>query len=132
MQQRLRLVEIDNRDFEGVVRSYTGPRTLFYVDPPYLGVEDYYKHADGTFTIDDHRRLAHLLNEIEGSVVLSYYEHPLLDEWYPAPKWRRLTWKTRKHSQRTRETHDEATELLLCNYPAASASLWDDREEEPA
>jgi hypothetical protein len=58
-------------------------------------------------------------------VALSYYPHPQIDKLYPAAKWRRITWQTFKHSQRTKETHDVATEMLLCNYPAPTQSLWD-------
>ena len=125
--QRLRYVEIDNRDFEIVIKQHQKARTLFYVDPPYLGVEDYYKRVDGTFRIADHERLATVLNETSAFVVLSYYDHPLLEQWYPSEKWRRVSWETVKHSQRTKGTHDRVTELLLCNYPAFTQTipLWE-------
>lgn len=122
--ERFRHVEIDNRDFEKVIRQHDKPRTLFYVDPPYLGCEDYYRSASTAFSSNDHQRLATVLNNSQAYVALSYYPHPLLDELYPADKWRRVTWSTFKHSQRTKEQHDEATELLLMNYQPASASLW--------
>lgn len=113
---------IDNRDFEQVFRHWNKPRTLFYVDPPYVDTEHYYEHP---FTLQDHKRLATLLNSTSAYIALSYYPHPLLDELYPANKWRRVTWETPKHSQRTKVTHDIATEMLLCNYPEVSMSLWD-------
>ncbi|WP_161977310.1 DNA adenine methylase [Dictyobacter kobayashii] len=122
----MRCVEIDNRDFETVIRQHQKPRTLFYVDPPYLGVEDYYKRIDGTFTFADHERLAAVLNATPSFVMLSYYEHPQLEIWYPPEKWRRVRWETVKHSQRTKGTRDRVTELLLCNYPpmVSSLQLW--------
>jgi DNA adenine methylase len=123
---RFSRVEIDNRDFETVIRQHQGPHTLFYVDPPYVGVEDYYKRADGGFTLADHERLATQLNTISAQVALSYYDHPALEEWYPPQKWRRVSWETVKHSQRTKDTHDGATELLLMNYPVAAQTLWTD------
>jgi DNA adenine methylase len=123
VSERLKCVEIDNRDFEAVIKQHAGPRTLFYVDPPYLGVEDYYKRADGGFTMADHERLARVLASVPGYVALSSYEHPALEAWYPASKWRRLQWQTRKHSQRTKTTHDEVEEVLLLNYEATSQQL---------
>lgn len=129
---RFRNVEIDCRDFEEVVKQYEQPyglRTLIYADPPYIDSEHYYKPSkDADYTMF-HQRLARVLNETPAKVALSYYDHPWLDELYPASKWRRVTWQTIKHSQRTKATRDKATELLLCNYPAASStSLWDMEE----
>jgi DNA adenine methylase len=114
---------IDNRDFAAVFRVYDKPRTLIYADPPYIGSEHYYNQP---FTMDDHERLATLLNNSSAYVALSYYPHPVLDELYPDSKWRRVIWQTPKHAQRTNEK-DYATELLLLNYPP-SAALWDMEE----
>jgi DNA adenine methylase len=124
VQQRLQRVMIDNRDFAEVFKEYSRRRVLFYVDPPYIGCEKYYQTAPGAFTLADHQRLAILLNNTSAYVALSYYPHHLLDDLYPSSKWRRTTWRTTKHSQRTKETRDAATELLLTNY-APGASLWD-------
>lgn len=126
LQSRFQHVMVDNRDFEVVFRRYDKPRTLFYVDPPYVDAERYYEHP---FTLQDHKRLATLLNSTSAYVALSYYPHPLLDELYPVNKWRRVTWETPKHSQRTKAVHDIATEMLLCNYAAANRGLWDIEEE---
>jgi len=141
LQRRLRYVLIDCRDFAAVLRSHDNPRTLFYVDPPYIEKEDYYyQRGDGmAFGLHDHERLAVLLNDTSALVALSYYPHPLLDRLYPESKWRRLTWEAVKHSQRGPETRERATEMLLCNYPPsapiiAPLSLWkeayDDRQRE--
>ncbi len=140
LQRRLRYVLIDCRDFAAVFHSHDNPRTLFYIDPPYIEKEDYYQRGDGiAFGLHDHERLASLLNETPAQVALSYYPHPLLDGLYPAQKWRRVTWETIKHSQRDAQTRERATEMLLCNYrapvpPAAPLPLWkeapDDRQRE--
>jgi DNA adenine methylase len=133
VQQRFRAVEIDNRDFAAVIMQHQGPRTLLYVDPPYMGKEDYYCHADGNgFTLADHERLARVLNATPALVVLSSYEHPHLAEWYPAPRCRQVSCQTVKHSQRTRARRERVTEVLLCNYPAPvrSRSLWGNEDEQ--
>lgn len=122
LAKRFEYVQIDCCDFEPLLRNEcNNSRSLFYVDPPYFGVEDYY----GSFTQADHERLAQALNETSAYVALSYYPTPQLEELYPENKWRRVTWQIPKRSQRTKESHDLATELLLCNYPAPTQSLWD-------
>jgi len=121
ISQRFANVQIDNQDFADVFAQCKSHRTLFYVDPPYVDAEHYYENA---FTLQDHQRLAALLNSTPAYVALSYYPHPLLDELYPADKWRRITWETFKHSQRTKATHDVATEMLLTNYEPAARELW--------
>src|SRR5713101_765615 len=114
--------EIEQRDYELVIKQHESRRTFIYADPPYVDAEHYYQ---GVFNLDDHKRLARILNNTPAMVALSYYPNTLLDELYPANKWRRITWETPKHSQRTKATHDIATEMLLCNYPEQAMSLWD-------
>lgn len=113
IRDRFRSVEIDNRDFAQVITRYQSPRTLLYVDPPYIDAESYYHQP---FDSSDHKRLAKLLNEAPGFVALSYYPHPLLDALYPSSKWRRVEWQTKKHAQRSNKVHDTAQEILLMNY----------------
>jgi DNA adenine methylase len=120
IQKRLRFVLIDQRDFADVFRSYDKPRVLFYVDPPYLGVNQYYQDP---FSLADHERLAALLQTAQAYVALSSYPHPLLENLYPRSRWQRLAWLMPKHSQRS-ATNDVATELLLTNYRLNS--LWED------
>jgi DNA adenine methylase len=135
IQQRLQYVQIDNRDFEVMIQQYNKKNTLFFIDPPYVDCETYYM-SNAKDTKEDslalHHRLATLLNESPAYIALSYYPHPLLDDLYPASRWRRVTWEAPKHAQRTNEKHDYATELLLLNYPSAEQSLWDYAEGEEA
>ena len=126
VQARFRHVLIDHRDFAEVFKQHNRPRTLIYVDPPYVDVEEYYVHP---FTLADHERLAALLKSSVASVALSYYPHPLLNDLYPAANWRCVTWEVAKHSQRGAQTRERATEMLLCNYAAPAVSLWDTSEQ---
>lgn len=124
LQKRMSCVLIENRDFATIFQSYARRRALIYVDPPYLDCEHYYQQGSDEFSLQDHQRLAALLNGTPAYVALSYYPHPLLDELYPAGKWHRITWETFKHSQRTKASHDVATEMLLTNYQPAALELW--------
>ena len=66
---RLSHTVIENMDFEAFIRRYDRPGTLFYLDPPYYGVEDYY--GKNTFSRDDFARLAGVLGGIKGRFILS-------------------------------------------------------------
>lgn len=79
VQDRLRGVVIENRDFEPILKTYDRSDALFYLDPPYLGTEKYYT---GMFGWDDHLRLAHCLQQIRGRFVLSYNDDPRIRELY--------------------------------------------------
>ncbi len=132
MAARFRLVQIECQDFAALIPTYQTRRTLLYCDPPYIGCEDYYNVGETpVFTTDDHARLAELLNETPALVALSYYEHPLLEELYPAPKWRRMTWTQTKAIERTRATRQYAHEVLLMNYSATQGQLWPLDDKEP-
>ena len=125
--ERFRCVQIEHQDFASLIQVYQTPRTLFYVDPPYLDCEEYYDTAKGTlFTKEDHRRLATLLNATPALVALSYYDHPLLDDLYPLSRWRRMTWLQPKAIQKTRNRRTLGKEVLLMNYPETLGGLWHD------
>lgn len=124
--ERFRYIQIEQQDFASIIQIYQTPRTLFYVDPPYIGCEAYYDDIDGTslFTDNDHHRLAMLLNATPAFVALSYYDHPVLSELYPASSWRRSTWMQAKVVERTRNSRQYGHEVLLMNYPEA-LGLWE-------
>lgn len=123
--KRLRDTQIEQQDFSAIIRLYESENALIYCDPPYVDAESYYNDIP-PFTEADHRRLADLLNATPAMVALSYYPHPLVDELYPASKWRRVTWQVYKSVEKTTETRQKAQELLLLNYPAhiVTQSLW--------
>jgi DNA adenine methylase len=128
VQERIthpRLV-LDNRDVERVIEEYDSPTTLMYVDPPYYGAEYYYqvgmkKYEKKTF---DHKRLAELLNAVQGHVALSYYSYPELKDWYPADRWRRMSWQ--QHKPSSLDAEKEGEELLLMNYAPTRGGLFDE------
>lgn len=127
--ERFHEVQIEHQDFETLIKAYQTPRTMFYADPPYIGCESYYT-VEGMppFTQDDHTRLAALLNATPALVALSYYEHPLLDDLYPASRWRRMTWSQSKAIEKTRGRRQMGQEVLLMNYVPTLGGLWHDEE----
>lgn len=113
-RDRLRHVQIENVGFEDCIERYQSERALIYADPPYVGTENVYR--EGGFGVDDHRRLAELLHATPAKVVLSYEDHPLVDELYGG--WRRETFETARASQKVKAggKRKTATEVLLCNW----------------
>lgn len=69
VSHRLRDVVVEHMDFERLLKVYDRPDALFYLDPPYFGVEEYYKAGFGT---EEHERLHDALHRIKGKFILSY------------------------------------------------------------
>ena len=65
---RLKNTVIENKDFEGIIKTYDRDNALFYCDPPYFGTEKYYKDDFR----DKHISLFNVLSKIKGKFILSY------------------------------------------------------------
>jgi len=69
--QRLKMVTIENMDFQKLIENYDNEEAFFYCDPPYVGTESYYKNVT-TFNLNDHKRLYSVLKDVKGKFLLSY------------------------------------------------------------
>jgi len=78
---RLKGVTIENKSFKELIPLYDKKETFFYIDPPYVSTESYYKNTGG-FGIEEHKELARLLSNIEGRFLLSYNDCELVRELY--------------------------------------------------
>lgn len=100
-----------------------------YADPPYFVKNAQYEHD---FNDADHRRLALLLSSFERTrIVVSYYEHPLLSEFYPPDRWTKIDCSRAKHLSiqgRRGAEIKEAPEVLLVN--EIPSGLSDTRHQE--
>lgn len=77
-----------------------------YLDPPFPGDGDSYKHK---FDLDAHRRLAATVTRFtEARVLLRFYDKPLIRELYGAWNWRFLSGGRDQHGQ-------TKPEVLICN-----------------
>lgn len=79
VQERLKGVVIENKDFESLINVYDRQGSLFYLDPPYHDTEKYY---DTAFTYEDHLRLKSVLDNIKGKFILSYNDDEFIRELY--------------------------------------------------
>jgi len=76
---RMADVVIENLDFRSFFDKYNGKDWLYYLDPPYYGVEGYAE----PFKDKEHKDLADILtNNFEGKFILSYNDVPEIRELY--------------------------------------------------
>jgi DNA adenine methylase len=116
IRERLSNVYIECLDFRKVIEKYDSPDTLFYVDPPYVEKEHYYRVG---FTEKDHRELAELLKNVKGKFLLSYYPCELVEELY-----KDFNWETKEISKSSygiteyskKRSRPRGTELLIKNF----------------
>ena len=87
--QRLRRVQIDGEDFTKIIKRYDNPKTLFYLDPPYIHSERVdQKSYDNEMDNLAHQALVEALLPIEGMAILSGYDHEIYDPLMEAG-WRK-------------------------------------------
>jgi DNA adenine methylase len=119
--ERLRGVVIENRDALQIIKQFDSKNTCFYVDPPYVfdtrsSLRGRSKRTHGylhELTDDQHRELAAVLSEVEGSVILSGYPSALYDELFG--DWERQEFSALADGSRPR------TEVLWINRHAQVA-----------
>ena len=114
--RRLRTVTILHRDaFEVIERIEDAPGVCIYCDPPYIEKGAEYVHD---LSADDHAKLAELLHRFKQTrVVLSYYDHPRLQDLSPdwTLRWLHATKSLVNQSRRDRGGATAAPEVLLIN-----------------
>lgn len=71
--KRLAGVSIHQGEFAAFIAANDGPDTLFYLDPPYFGLENYY--GKNMFARSDFAALADQLAGIEGRFIMSINDH---------------------------------------------------------
>ncbi len=71
---RLSRVYVENMPYQDLIPRFDRPHTLFYIDPPYWGCEDYY--GKDIFSREDFTRLRDLLSGVQGKFILSINDVP--------------------------------------------------------
>jgi DNA adenine methylase len=121
--KRLMRVQIENRPAADIMRLYDSPTTLFYCDPPYLHATRGDSKAYGfEMDIAEHREFAAVAAECRAKVAVSGYDHPLMDELFPAKLWH----KTMGDNKTIHSTKGSRQEVLWSNFkPKHQESLFD-------
>ncbi len=73
--------QIHNWDYKKIISKYDSESTFFYVDPPYMGKENYY--INHNFEGTSHEELAKTLHNIKGRFILSYWYFDGIESLYP-------------------------------------------------
>ncbi len=110
-----KITHVENLDFQQVIEKYDSPSTYIYLDPPYWKTENYYNNHD--FDRNDHERLANVLNTVQSKFSLSYYDFPILHDWFPEERFR---WEKKQFAKaaaaKKNVKQNLAEELLIMNY----------------
>lgn len=116
--QRLKAAQLHNQNALEIITRYDTPKTLFYVDPPY--VLDSRKDSRNVYAHEmtdlQHRELAEVLHHISGMALLSGYQCDLYDELY-------ADWIVVSKSNTT-NGNSTATEYLWISPNAANLNRW--------
>jgi len=98
-------------DFSECIEVYgSRQNVVLYVDPPYVGTENYYsRRMSGA----DHVFLAHQLAECRAAVVCTYYETPLIRDLYKSDQWEWNPVQNVKNSQRRGGQKGNATDWII-------------------
>lgn len=110
--KRLKNVSIENKSFEYILKEYDDKEALFYLDPPYVGTENYYKNTKG-FGLKEHKLLARYLKGIKAKFMLSYNDCALVRELYKDFHIKELKVKYSLNNAKERK---ETKELLIMNF----------------
>jgi DNA adenine methylase len=115
IQKLNNITNVENESYEKVIKEYDSKYALFYVDPPYFNMEDYYTKEFGK---EEHLKLANILKSIKGKFVLSYYDFPQLKKWFPIDKYH---WETKEFNKQNANVDGagKGEEILIMNFKPA-------------
>jgi len=113
--KRMINVVIENLDFREFFKKYNGEEWLFYLDPPYYGVEGYAE----PFTDNEHNDLAKILHEdFKGRFILSYNDVPEIRKLYS--KFNTITldviYQAANRPKVNQNLSEKKSELVITNF----------------
>jgi DNA adenine methylase len=84
--ERLKGVVIENRDYDEVLRNFDSPDTLHFLDPPYVHDTRNMQRGNAAYvhelTDDDHIKMAVVVEQLIGMVIICGYESDLYKELF--------------------------------------------------
>jgi len=114
IHERLSAVIIENLDWSDFIDRYDRENTLFYLDPPYFGGENYY--GKDLFSRDQFSHLATRLERIKGKFIMSINNTPQIRELFAGFT---IIEADVNYSCGSNHNH-KATELIISNQPSAN------------
>lgn len=102
---------IEHQHYSETISFYgSKDNCVLFVDPPYVGTENYYSVP---FCQADHVFLAHQLAGAAASVVVTYYDMPMIRDLYPASAWEWTGIQATKNSSLTRGNKVTTEEYVI-------------------
>ena len=112
---RLKGVTIENKSFQELIKLYDKDDSFFYLDPPYVKTEKYYKNTLG-FGVAEHEELANILSNIKGKFLLSYNDCSFIRELYKDFKIIQTKQIQYRLGKNIHKQHKTVKEILILNY----------------
>lgn len=110
--KRLKMALIENLSYEKFIKEYDGKETLFYLDPPYIGTENYYK-MPRAFDLKSHESLAFILKGVRAKFILSYNDCSVVRELYKDFNIKEVS---TNYSLNINSINKKTKELIIMNY----------------
>jgi len=125
--ERLKHVQIENRDFEKVIDGFDNETTLFLFDPPYISADvdvQYFKAMGANnmigFGLSDHQRLYKAITNLKGKFILTIDNVGWIRERYCTGTQgsKGFYWieNTVFYSSADKDNRKHVTELIITNY----------------
>ncbi len=108
---RLSRAYIENKDYSEILSRFDKINTFFYIDPPYLGCEDYY--GKGIFSREDFMKLKDILVGVKGKFIMSINNTPEIRQFYKSFYIEEVT---TSYSAGGADKKKKVTELLIKNF----------------
>lgn len=114
--QRLRRVEVRNMDAVKFIQQYDHPKSMFYLDPPYLHetrvtTKDY----EHELSVEDHCRLLECLAELKGMFLMSGYPSDQYKDAAESLGWNTV-YREIDNKASGKKTKDKKIEAIWMNY----------------
>ena len=116
--ERIRNVQVENDDFEKVIRRYDTPDTFFFCDPPYVHHTVRVRTELLEMSIEDHERLVDVLLGIEGKAMLCGYDNEIY-KTLEEKGWKKIRFTvitTLPNSHQTGGKRKRRSEYVWINY----------------
>lgn len=114
VHSRIARVTFENLPYAKLIEKYDSDTTVFYLDPPYYGVEDYY--GKNIFSSADFAVLADILNGVKGKFIFSINDCPFIREAVLDKYKFNYQEVTTNYSVGAKTTITDQPELLIYNF----------------
>lgn len=122
LKSRFKKVQIERSDYRDILDRYDDPKTFFYLDPPYVDIDQTMYDIGDDF---DHDEFVEILHGLESNWMLSYDDLPAgLGEYYLSVRGRE--WGLNRVADRDCST---GTEKLVMNYDPDTVAKFSGPEQ---